>query len=100
MKSLLVLGMGLYAAAPIADGMTYYPWTDVGAVTAMGVALLYLLSKTIPRMNKDNNDAHERNTQRQIAAEDKRQQRQIEADEKRDAMLREITLHCSRDKEE
>lgn len=49
--------VGLLAAAEAAPGSIIDPATRLGATAVLGAALLFLISKTIPKMTKDFRDS-------------------------------------------
>ena len=57
MKISIACLVGLLAASEAVPSTILEPWTRLGATAVLGAALLFLISKTIPRMTKDFRDS-------------------------------------------
>lgn len=79
MKTLLLLGCGLFAIAEVTAPSTA-SWTQIGAVSALGLSVLLLIGKTIPDTNKRFADSIDKHTAQQV---------------KSDEVLRNLTVQCA-----
>ncbi len=101
MKTLLLLGMGLFAAAGATGDIG--SWTQISAVSALGLAVLALVVKTLPAIVKSFTDALDTISKRYANSMDestKRQdeasKRQVEQQQRSDDVLRELAVQVAR----
>ncbi len=104
MKTLLLLsaGMGLFAVSASSSG-DIASWTQIGAVSALGLAVLVLVGRTIPTMVKNFTEAIVSVSDKYAKSIDDASERQVETSkrfteqqDKSDTVLRELSVQVAR----